>query len=148
MIERKRLEGELERNRTNLLRLQEQVNGIQAAATRIRDEKQQQVKQLNELIIGVAIAMKINEKISVQSSGQRRRWKTSDVYEESTCEVTFKDKEGYNFKDLCDFLRYIERQNPKVQIKSINFGSRDDGEDRWRPLAMTVRVFAPKLARR
>ncbi len=151
------IRGRLERARallrerlTDFIKTERVRSQLREAATRIRDENQQTVKQLSELIVSVAIPMKINDKISVQSSGQRRRWKSSDVYEESTCEVSFHQKEGYDFKDLCNFLRYVERQNPKVQIKAINFGSRDDdvGKDLWRPLSMTVRVFAPKLSRR
>ncbi len=70
-------------------------------------------------------------------------------YYETAFQVVFLLKTGYKFGDLIAFLMEIEKANPTIQIKEMDFGKRDlaVGADSWRPTHATVRVMTLKSNR-
>lgn len=154
LVERPAVETDLKRSRTNLFKVKEQAENIAAAVDRIAQEKQQRVAVLPDLVNAVALQTPLQggdgksmaDRITCEK-GSTNRWLKSSVYDQMTVEVRFKEKTGYSLVDLYGFLERIQKQSPKVQIKAINFGQRDEGNDLWRPLTMTVRAFVPSQKR-
>lgn len=146
LIMSRNVQDSLKRSKLQLIRLKEQTEVLARAADSIKDQNQAPVSVPVELITQVARDFKLQDKVKASKS-RNVRWKKSNIFEEQTVEVQFLDKEGYVWRELHRFLNGIEATNSKVQIKSINFGQRDDGGDTWRPLSMTVRVFTPTLKR-
>lgn len=86
--------------------------------------------------------LKFKDQISVGSPTDRR-WNES--YEEVIVPVTFYSSNGYLFGDLVRFLQRIEKKNPRILIREMDFGERQAGADQWRPQsrALEVRTFRP-----
>ncbi len=115
---------------------------------RISRDKLDKVSVLPEVINKVAEPGSTIAKSIKTGTQLSSRWKQTN-YLENRCQVTFTEKTGYEWVGLNRFLKNIERANPKIQIKSINFGDRiprRDGDtiDYWQPYDMTVRAFTPR----
>ncbi|NRA94780.1 MAG: hypothetical protein HRU14_01075 [Planctomycetes bacterium] len=98
----------------------------------------------------ISVAQKLNilEYMRIQQ-GTARRFARSDVFEVHPVTITWLQKNGYKFKDFIDFHKDVEAMNPKIQIKRINLGKRDDTpESWWRPITTELRVFKPKIDER
>ncbi|MAB91456.1 MAG: hypothetical protein CMJ90_18695 [Planctomycetes bacterium] len=123
--------------RKNSLQIAEAVRQLSKAST-------EDVSDPQTPAITVAEEMKITEYMLIRQ-GAKRRFARSDVFEEHVVTITWRDKNGYKFSDLIKYHRLVEAMNPKIQIKRINFGKRDDTPDSWwRPTTTDIRVFKPK----
>jgi len=148
--ELKRVDKTLAINRRGVVRARKQMNDLLAVAATIRNNRFGRIDDPGVLIMEIAEGLGLQGKVK---AGRRtaKRWKTSN-YQEITVPITFIGKEGYEFGGLIRFLQSIEKKNPKLLIKEMNFGRREKGGDdlgpydRWRPsgAALVVRTFRLK----
>ena len=123
--------------RKNSLQIAEAVRQLSKASTGDVSDPQTPA-------FAVAEEMEITQFMLIRQ-GAKRRFARSDVFEEHIVTITWRDKNGYRFEDLINYHKSVESKNPKIQIKRINFGKRDDTPDSWwRPTTTDIRVFKPK----
>ena len=150
------LEKELKRAKRQTVRAREQLRDLAAAARTIKTNRFDSISDPGTTILKLADAMGLGDKVKARKAVQKV-WKDG-TYEEVTVQIQIRQKEGFAFGALVTFMQEIERRNPKLLIKSVNFGKREKvpdpkdphpelGEpDLWRPSGsfMTVRTFRLK----
>ncbi len=148
LVRRTQFVNELKKARSGVVRARAIAENVASHADRILNDKLEKVNVLSELVQKISTALGLTDIVKVGKPVENR-WRKSN-YNEVRVDVQFFKKEGFEFANLMKFLQNVEKANPKVQIKHINFGKRDppgpNGEkpDVWRPTGMTVRVFTPR----
>jgi hypothetical protein len=117
---------------------------LAAEIDRIARDKLEKVNVLSEVVLKLTspnIRVQVGRPVA-------SRWRSTN-YDEVRCQVTFQDKEGYEFLGLMSYIQSIEKANPKIQIKSLNLGPRlprreGENKDYWQPIEAVVRAFVPR----
>lgn len=128
--------------RSRLLRLQQDMDNLNAMVREIDSKKVNEVSDPKTVISEVAAFAQNLDSIEIGTVHENRFHKTN--YTEKTVRVTFLNRRVYTFAQLIGFLQYLEKANPTVQIKEVDFGKRTPptiGSDNWVPTNATVRVL-------
>ncbi|HYC76219.1 MAG TPA: hypothetical protein VEI02_01215, partial [Planctomycetota bacterium] len=127
---------------------------LDATAQRISREKVQTVKDPGHPIGLLAANYQIADDVRIEKPVENRIAKSN--YVETTVKFTFMKRSSYalfgtpgtNERGLLDFFNDIEKANPAIQIKEIDFGPRqpEDKSGKWEVRSATVRVLKPLKA--
>jgi hypothetical protein len=129
-------------SRERLVHLKTNLDLLNATVRGIDQGNVNEVEDPAELIGGIADAMSIREFITPGIMNKQNFLKTN--YTEKVVKITFGKKRVYAFGDIVSFLKEIEKANPTVQIKDVDFGKRTPaniGSDTWIPTNATVRTL-------
>ena len=157
LVQGKKVEKDRDSAQKKLFKIRKNSLQIARAVEELSKASTEDVSDPQTPALTVAEEMEIFSFMKVRQ-GANRRFARSDVFEEHPVTITWLQKNGYHFDDLIKFHKRVEAMNPKIQIKHINFGKRDDAvhirddngkEDSWwRPITTDIRVFKPKAEER
>jgi hypothetical protein len=142
LFKNREAERALNTTRARLLKLEQDMSNLNAMVREIDNKKVNEVSDPRTVITEVATFAQNLDSLDIGSVHESRFHKTN--YTEKTVRITFLNRKVYTFAQLVGFLQYLEKANPTVQIKEVDFGKRTPptiGSDSWVPQAATVRVL-------
>jgi hypothetical protein len=128
--------------RRQLIKLETDLDLLHNTVHGIAREGVNEVDDPGKLVVGLSKQLGIQEYLHISQVSPQRFHRTN--YTEKAVKVTFLMKKGYKFSELVLFLTTLEKANPTVQIKDMDFGRRTPatiGSDQWIPTQCTVRVL-------
>jgi hypothetical protein len=127
--------------RRQLIKLETDLDLLHNTVHGIAREGVNEVDDPGKLVVGLSKQLGIQEYLHISAVSPQRFHRTN--YTEKAVKVTFLMKKGYKFSELVLFLTTLEKANPTVQIKDMDFGRRTPGigTDTWTPTQCTVRVL-------
>jgi hypothetical protein len=124
-------------------RLKPKLVNLDETVRRIQRDSVQKVADPGTLLSSVASRFGISDSVN---TGKPLTAPFGKGYEETTVDFTFRGRASYNFVEIMGFFVAVEKANPSIQIKEINFGDRlpGIGVNMWEVKSGKVRVIKPK----
>ncbi len=151
LVKRDELEGQRTQAYQALLQVSRDSQRIATAVSDLARASTVDVNDPSSPIYAVGNSMPIGEGQTMTDNftvkpASPRAFQGNNNFMVHSVTIDWVNKEGYRFQDLVRFHESVESKNPKVQIKSIDFGKCDlNTEDKWwRPSQTKVRVFKPR----
>jgi hypothetical protein len=128
--------------RRQLIKLETDLDLLHGTVQGIARDGVNEVSDPGKLIGELSTALGIRDYLLISPVSSQKFHRTN--YTEKSVKVTFLQKKVYKFNELVLFLTTLEKANPTVQIKDMEFGLRTPattGSDTWIPTQCTVRVL-------
>lgn len=128
--------------RRQLIKLETDLDNLHGTVQSIARDGVNEVSDVGRLVGALADSYTIRNFLLISTDQEQRFHKTN--YQEKSTRVTFLNKKVYKFSELVLFLTAIEKANPTVQIKEMDFGTRQPasvGSDTWVPTQCVVRTL-------
>ena len=137
-------EAAIKQSENLLVRLKPKLVNLDDTVRRIQRDQVQKVADPGTLLVSVAGKYKIADAIVADKPLTSPFGKSG--YEETTVRFTFRNRSSYKFSEILPFFTDVEKANPSIQIKEINFGERlpGEGNNMWEVKQGLVRVLKPK----
>jgi hypothetical protein len=129
---------------SQLSRLKTDLVNLDEAVRRIQRDQVQQVQDPGTLLSTVATTAGLSDALRTDKPLESKFGRTN--YTETTVRFSFTGRASYEFKGMLKFFTDVEKANPTVQIREINFGDRtqEKGVNMWEVKQGVVRVLKPQ----
>jgi hypothetical protein len=128
--------------RRQLIKLETDLDNLHGTVQSIARDGVNEVSDVGRLVGDLSEKLGIRQWLYINPDQEQKFHKTN--YQEKSTRVAFLNKKVYKFSELVLFLTAIEKANPTVQIKEMDFGTRQPnsvGSDTWVPTQCIVRTL-------
>ncbi len=139
-------EAAIKQSESLLLRLKPKLVNLDETVRRIQRDQVQKVADPGTLLVSVAGGPNFRIADAIVADKPLTAPFGKSGYEETTSRFTFRNRSSYKFNEILSFFVAVEKANPSIQIKEINFGERlpGEGNNMWEVKQGVVRVLKPK----